>query len=161
MTERGSQGTTPATAWRRDTEKPDSSRRTQRAPAAIQTAIAEETYKELSAGALEKPSKVLYGPSCHSLDVLGQFTATMQHGDYSSTQPIYVVRVRISDSATIFFLSVVVQLSRVSITNLARGLGIQFVVHRSSCHQKRLPQPRQSEARGREPKRSVTCVLPS
>ncbi len=49
-------------------------------------------YKELRAGALEKPSKVLYGPSCRSLDVLGQFTATLQHGDYSSTQPIYVVR---------------------------------------------------------------------
>ena len=56
------------------------------------TAISEETYRTLGAKPLEKSSKVLYGPTCQSLTVLGQFTGTLRHQDRSSSQTIFVVR---------------------------------------------------------------------
>ncbi len=56
------------------------------------TAISEETYKTLPKVALQAPLKALYGPTCHSLQVLGQFTGTLKHQQLSSSQPIFVVR---------------------------------------------------------------------
>lgn len=56
------------------------------------TAISEETYRMLGAKTLEKASKALYGPTCQSLKVLGQFTGLLKHQDHSSSQTIFVVR---------------------------------------------------------------------
>ena len=56
------------------------------------TAISEETYRTLGGKPLEKPSKALYGPTCQSLKVLGQFTGTLEHQNHSSPQTIFVVR---------------------------------------------------------------------
>ena len=55
------------------------------------TAISEETYRTLGGKPLEKPSKALYGPTCQSLKVLGQFTGTLEHQKHSSPQTIFVV----------------------------------------------------------------------
>ncbi len=56
------------------------------------TSISETTYKTLGAVPLQKPSKVLYGPSHQSLKVLGQLTGTLKHQDHSSTQIVFAVR---------------------------------------------------------------------
>ena len=56
------------------------------------TAISEETYKTLGKVRLQAPSKTLYGPTCHSLQVLGQFIGTLTHLQLSSAQTIFVVR---------------------------------------------------------------------
>ena len=56
------------------------------------TAISEETFRELGHVKLELPNKVLYGPARQTLDVLGQFSITIQHQGNSSLQTIFVVR---------------------------------------------------------------------
>ena len=50
------------------------------------TTISEEEFQNLKDMSLEKPSKVLYGPAHQSLDVCGQFTATLVHQQLSSSQ---------------------------------------------------------------------------
>jgi hypothetical protein len=56
------------------------------------TAISEQTYRQLGGVQLLTPTKVLYGPARHTLDVLGQFMTTLKHGQHSSAHPIFVVR---------------------------------------------------------------------
>ena len=56
------------------------------------TAISEQAYRSLKGTALEKPSKALYGPAHHALDVQGQFTASLVHREHSTSQTIFVVR---------------------------------------------------------------------
>ena len=53
------------------------------------TAITEETFKQLNDS---KPSKRLHGPAKQSLNVLGQFTGTLNYKGKSSSQAIYVIR---------------------------------------------------------------------
>ena len=55
------------------------------------TAITEDTYKLLPQTVLQKPKKSLQGPANQRLDVIGQFQATLHHGQKSSTQTLYVV----------------------------------------------------------------------
>ena len=54
------------------------------------TAISEEAYRTLQKVSMQSPSKALFGPTCHSLKVLGQFTGTLKHQQLSSAQPIFV-----------------------------------------------------------------------
>ena len=56
------------------------------------TAVSEETFRQLGGGTLQRPSKVLYGPGQHTLDVRGQFTTTLRFDQRSSLQPVFVVR---------------------------------------------------------------------
>ena len=56
------------------------------------TAISEEAYRTLPKVSMQSPSKALFGPTYHSLKVLGQFTGTLKHQQLSSAQPIFVVR---------------------------------------------------------------------
>ena len=56
------------------------------------TAISEEAYRTLPKVSIQPPLKALFGPTCHSLKVLGQFTGTLKHQQLSSAQPIFVVR---------------------------------------------------------------------
>ena len=56
------------------------------------TAISEQAYRSMKGTALEKPSKALYGPAHHALDVQGQFTASLVHREHSTSQTIFVVR---------------------------------------------------------------------
>lgn len=55
------------------------------------TAITKEAYKNLGDVKLQSPTKALYGPSCQSLKVLGQFTRMLTHQQHSSSQTIFVV----------------------------------------------------------------------
>ena len=55
------------------------------------TAISEELFLTLGKS-LQKPSKLLYGSSHHSLDVMGQFEEVLHYKDRSSRQTIYAVR---------------------------------------------------------------------
>ena len=55
------------------------------------SAVCEEFFQTLGKP-LQKPSKLLYGPSHHSLDVTGQFEEVLHYKDRSSQQKIYVVR---------------------------------------------------------------------
>ena len=41
---------------------------------------------------LQNPSKLLYGPSHHSLDVMGQFEKIVHYKERSTQQKIYVVK---------------------------------------------------------------------
>ena len=54
------------------------------------TAISEHTYR--GPVQLKKPSKILYGPACQTLDVIGQFTVTLSHKQRSTKQRVFVVR---------------------------------------------------------------------
>ena len=56
------------------------------------TAISEETYRALGQVTLQEPSKVLRGPATQTLDVLGQFTATLVHRGNSIRQEVFIVR---------------------------------------------------------------------
>ena len=56
------------------------------------TAISEESYQKLAKVAMQAPSKALYGPTCQSLKVLGQFRGTLMYQQHSSTQIIFVIR---------------------------------------------------------------------
>ena len=56
------------------------------------TAISEDTFRQLGGVRLQRPSKVLYGPARHTLDVLGQYMTTLRHEQSSSLQPVFVVR---------------------------------------------------------------------
>ena len=55
--------------------------------------ISDTTYKALTRKAsLRPPRKSLTGPSCQSLEVCGQFTGTLQHGDCTACEEIFVVK---------------------------------------------------------------------
>ena len=56
------------------------------------TAISEQIFQRLGGVRLLTATKVLYGPARHTLDVLGQFTTTLRHGDHSTAQSVFVVR---------------------------------------------------------------------
>ena len=56
------------------------------------TAISEDTFRQLGGLRLQRPSKVLYHPARHTLDVLEQFMTTLRHEQSSSLQPVFVVR---------------------------------------------------------------------
>ena len=55
--------------------------------------ISDTTYKALTRKAsLRPPRKSLTGPSCQPLEVCGQFTGTLQHGDCTACEEIFVVK---------------------------------------------------------------------
>ena len=55
--------------------------------------ISDTTYKGLTRKAsLRPPRKSLTGPSCQPLEVCGQFTGTLQHGDCTACEEIFVVK---------------------------------------------------------------------
>ena len=56
------------------------------------TAISEAEFESLPSEKLQKPSKILSGPTSQKLEVLGQYTATLSHKDFSSKQEVFVVR---------------------------------------------------------------------
>ena len=56
------------------------------------TAISDSLYRSLGGGHLRKPTKVLYGPGRQTLNVLGQFEATLKHHQNTSLQVVYVIR---------------------------------------------------------------------
>lgn len=56
------------------------------------TAITEESYKELSNVSLRQATRILHGPACQPLELLGQFTTTLTHQQQSSSQVIFVIR---------------------------------------------------------------------
>jgi len=56
------------------------------------TAISEKVYQDLQRPTLQKPSKFLHGPGQHPLPVVGQFQATLHHGQNSSSQQIFVIK---------------------------------------------------------------------
>ena len=56
------------------------------------TAISDDTYRQLGLPKLDKPSKVLYGPAKRTFDVVGQFTATLEHERSNSQQVVFVVK---------------------------------------------------------------------
>ena len=56
------------------------------------TAVSEETYKQVYGKRLQQPTRVLYGPSYQSLQVLGQFRGQLTVKDQSHQETIFVVR---------------------------------------------------------------------
>ena len=56
------------------------------------TAISQETYQQLGATPLNRPSKVLYGAGNQPLDVIGQFTGILSHKELHSQQIIFVIK---------------------------------------------------------------------
>ena len=56
------------------------------------SAISEKIYQKLKEVKLKKPSKALYGPAGHLLNVIGQFTADLSYGQRHAKQRVYVVR---------------------------------------------------------------------
>ena len=56
------------------------------------TAISEETYRRLGRPDLQLPSKALFGPARETLDVVGQFTATLRWQNQTSQQVVFVIR---------------------------------------------------------------------
>ena len=56
------------------------------------TAISEESLGKLKNISLRKPVKLLYGPTCNALEVIGQFVATLKTDERVSKQSIFVVR---------------------------------------------------------------------
>jgi len=56
------------------------------------TAISEKVYQDLQRPTLQKSSKFLHGPGQHPLPVVGQFHATLHHGQNSSSQQIFVIK---------------------------------------------------------------------
>ena len=55
------------------------------------TAISDTAYQSLNGIKLRKPTKVLYGPARQPMNVLGQFTATLNHKNKLSQQTLFVV----------------------------------------------------------------------
>ena len=47
---------------------------------------------QLGGARLQKPTKILYGPARHTLDILGQFMTTLKHEQHTSLQPVFVIR---------------------------------------------------------------------
>ena len=57
------------------------------------TAVLEETFKQVRVpGKLQKATKILYGPACQSLTVLGQFRGRLQVQNRTHQETIFVVR---------------------------------------------------------------------
>ena len=56
------------------------------------TAVSERIYEELQLGPLKKQSKIFYGPSRQILNVRGQFSAKLRHGQRSVRQTIFIMR---------------------------------------------------------------------
>ena len=56
------------------------------------TAISDRTFGQFDGVKLKKPSKSLYGPAQHLLDVTGQFTANLRYGQKCVKQRIFVVK---------------------------------------------------------------------
>ena len=56
------------------------------------TAISEKVFKTVTTAQLQKPSKILSGPTRQKLNVLGQFNATLAHKDAKSEQEVFVIR---------------------------------------------------------------------
>ena len=56
------------------------------------TAISEATHKRIGKPYLDKVSKSLYGPAGISLEVCGQFLASLSHNLAHTQQPVYVVK---------------------------------------------------------------------
>ena len=56
------------------------------------TAITEDAWETLKDPTLQKPTRILYGPTSTALQVLGQFTGTLTNGQRSSKKTIFVVR---------------------------------------------------------------------
>ena len=55
------------------------------------TAISESEFKTLPPEKLQKPSKILAGPTSQRLDVLGQYTTVLLHKGSSTEQEILVI----------------------------------------------------------------------
>jgi NTP pyrophosphatase (non-canonical NTP hydrolase) len=56
------------------------------------TAISEKAYHHIGSSPLQTSSIALNGPAKHSLEVMGQFTGTLQYKKRSSRETIYVIR---------------------------------------------------------------------
>ena len=56
------------------------------------TAISEETYRQVYGKTLQRASKVLYGPACQSLKVIGQFRGQLSGKQQSHEETIFVIR---------------------------------------------------------------------
>ena len=56
------------------------------------TAISEEVFKTLPTVQLQKPSKILSGPTKQNLNVMGQFKATLEHKNAKSEQEVFVIQ---------------------------------------------------------------------
>ena len=56
------------------------------------TVIPVKSYSEVRDGPLTLPDKTLSGPTQYSLKVQGQFLATLQRGDKTTKQNVYVVQ---------------------------------------------------------------------
>ena len=57
------------------------------------TAVSEATYKRMSLpGKLQRASKILYGPTCQSLKVMGQFQGRLRVKDHTHQETIFVVK---------------------------------------------------------------------
>ena len=55
------------------------------------TAITKQDYLKLTGVTLQKPTRVLYGPICQTLQVVGQFQATLSSNWTSSLETMYMV----------------------------------------------------------------------
>ena len=56
------------------------------------TALSGKTHQLIGKPKLANPSKVLYGPVNHTLDVMGQFSGCLKYGKHSSQETVYVVK---------------------------------------------------------------------
>jgi len=56
------------------------------------TAISEGAFNKLENVTLQAPSKILFGPTCKALKVLGQFNGTFHMGQKESSQRVFIVR---------------------------------------------------------------------
>ncbi|KAL5476341.1 hypothetical protein EMCRGX_G026270 [Ephydatia muelleri] len=56
------------------------------------TAISEAVYKTLGHVPLQKPTKMLFGPSAERLQTLGEFEGILAHGDTKCKQRVFVVK---------------------------------------------------------------------
>ncbi len=56
------------------------------------TVISDKVYNSLPEVQLSKPTKTLYGPARQKLDVMGQFTGILTHGNHTHSENIFVVR---------------------------------------------------------------------
>ena len=57
------------------------------------TAISEAVYKTLGHVPLQKPTKMLFGPSAERLQTLGEFEGILAHGDTKCKQRVFVVKI--------------------------------------------------------------------
>ena len=56
------------------------------------TAISEREFQSLQLKKLEKPNKLLLGPNCQPLNVIGQFRGTLSHKEKATQETIFVIR---------------------------------------------------------------------